>query len=51
MKNKSNGLPLKPPKDIARFFHTENKITSNDTATMELYEIFERAINIISFFD
>jgi hypothetical protein len=51
MKNKDNGLPFAPPKDIKNLFHIENKITSNDTTTTELFEIFERAIDIISYFD
>ena len=51
MKNKDKDLGIKPPDDIERFFRTENKITSNDDATLELFEIFERAIDIISYFD
>ena len=51
MKNKTNNLPFKPPEAIEGSFKTEVKITSSDSATMELFEIFERAIDIISYFD
>ena len=51
LKNKDNGLPFAPPKEIKSLFHTQNKITSNDGATTELFEIFDRAIDIISYFD
>lgn len=51
MKNKSTGLRSDPPELLENSFKKEYKIFSEDDETMELYEIFERAIDVISYFD
>jgi len=51
MSNKYTGLRSKPPEILENSFKTEYGIYSNDDTTMELYEIYERAVDIISYFD
>lgn len=51
MKNKSTIFNLKIPDVLSSSFKTDYDIYSNDEETMELFEIFERAIDIISYFD
>ena len=51
MKNKTTIFDLKIPEVLNDSFLTDYSIYSKDEASQELYEIFERAIEIISFFD
>ena len=51
MKNKTTPFNKKIPEVLETSFKTDYSIYSNDESTMELYEIYERAIDIISYFD
>lgn len=51
MKNKSSGFRRDPPEILENSFRKEYRIHSLDDDTMELYEIFERVIDILSYFD
>ncbi len=51
MRNKRTGMRSDPPELLENSFKKEYKIYSDDTETMELYEIFERVIDILSYFD
>ena len=51
MKNKTTIFNEKIPDVLKSSFLTDYSIYSNDEATQELFEIFERAVDIISYFD
>lgn len=51
MQNKTTIFGQKIPDVLQTSFKTDDSIYSNDDASMELYEIFERAVDIISYFD
>ena len=51
MKNKTTLFDQKIPEVLSSSFNVDYSIYSNDEATQELFEIFERAIDIISYFD
>lgn len=51
MKNKRTGLRRDPPEMLENSFKKEYRIYSDDSDTMELYEIFERVVDILSYFD
>ena len=51
MKNKTTIFDQKVPDVLITSFETDYSIYSNDEATQELFEIFERAVDIISYFD
>lgn len=51
MKNKTTLFNEKIPKVLQSSFLTDYSIYSNDDASMELFEIFERTIDILSYFD
>ncbi len=51
MKNKRTGMREDPPELLENSFKKEYKIHSEDDESMELYEIFERAIDVLSYFD
>ena len=51
MQNKTTIFGQKIPDILQSSFKTDYSIYSNDDASMELYEIFERAVDIISYFD
>ena len=51
MKNKTTIFDQKIPDVLTTSFETDYSVYSNDEATQELFDIFERAIDIISYFD
>ena len=51
MKNKTTIFNQKIPEILATSFNVDYSIYSLDEASQELFEIFERAIDIISYFD
>merc|ERR1712195_215934 len=51
MKNKTTIFNQKIPSVLQTSFLTDYSIYSNDDASMELFEIFERAVDVVSYFD
>ena len=51
MKNKTTPFGQKVPDVLETSFLTDYSIYSNDESSMELFEIFERAIDVVSYFD
>ena len=51
MKNKTTIFNEKIPEVLKTSFLTDYSIYSNDEESQELFEIFERAVDIISYFD